>query len=151
MSLFMYFPFRYAVLDGNACLCTNTITEPAIHLTECDRPCAENHKEFCGGGYAQSYYDTNMKGVGPPRNVQIVDKTDTSMFIEWFAPEQLNSLTRYNIRANILKKFGSNDVSALPQWTVENTNSKIEYELSDLNPGNYIRRTLKLLKIHCIL
>lgn len=44
-------------------MCTNTITETELKDTECDRPCSENHLEFCGGEYSQSYFDTNQKGT----------------------------------------------------------------------------------------
>lgn len=121
------------MLDGNACLCTNTINDTELMLTECDRPCAENRNEFCGGEYAQSYYD--IRGVGPPKNIKITNRTDTSIRITWSAPEPIHSLTRYIIRAIVVKTFGSNDLPSLPEWTVENTNEDIEYELFNLNSG----------------
>lgn len=126
---------RYAVLDGNACLCTNTINESEVSFEECNRPCTENPNEFCGGGYAQSYYDTDIKVAGPPRNIQIVNRTDSSILIQWTAPEQKNHLSQYIIRAKLLKKFGPKELPPLPQWSVEKTDNNIQYELINLNPG----------------
>lgn len=124
------------MLDGNICLCTNTINDTELPFIECDKPCTRNPDEFCGGEYAQSYYD--IRGVGPPRSLRINNQTDTSIRIKFSAPEQVNALTRYIIRATIIKKFGSNDLPSLPEWTVENTNADIEYELLNLNPGKLI-------------
>lgn len=125
------------MLDGNACLCTNTIKEVEINNEECDRPCSENHNQFCGGSYAQSYYDTDVHVAGPPRNLQVLSKSDSTIFLKWLEPEQQqsNSLTRYNIRANIIKKFGTNSMSPLPQWMVEKAGTSSQIELVNLNPG----------------
>lgn len=128
---------RYAVLDGNACLCTNTIKDDEVSNDECDRPCSENHDQFCGGSYSQSYYDTDVKVAGPPRNLRVLSKTDSTIFLQWFEPEQQqpDSLTRYKIQANIIKKFGTQTLSQLPQWMVEKTKANAQIELVNLNPG----------------
>lgn len=129
---------RYAVLDGNACHCTNTITESELQNEECDKPCSENIDQICGGNYAQSYHDTDVRVAGPPRNLQIVNQTDSSIVLKWQAPEQQQpqSLIRYIIRANILKKFGPNSLLPLPQWTQEKTAASPQIELPNLNPGS---------------
>lgn len=128
---------RYAVLDGNACLCTNTIKDDEISGEECDRPCSENHDQYCGGSFAQSYYDTDVRVAGPPRNLRISSSTNSTIFLHWFEPEQQqpDSLHRYKIRANIIKKFGTNSVSLLPQWMVEKSEKNSQIELVNLNPG----------------
>lgn len=125
---------RYAVLDGNACLCTNTINESEVNFDECDRNCTEKPNEFCGGAYVQSYYDTDVKVAGPPRNIRIVNQTDSSILIQWSAPEQRNDLSQYIIRANLLKKYGPKHLPPLPQWSVDKSDN-LQYELFNLNPG----------------
>lgn len=125
-------------MDGNTCHCSNTLKEAELTNDECDRPCTENHDQICGGSYAQSYYDTDSKVAGIPRNVRIVRKTDTSILLQWSAPEehQSKSLDEYIIRANILKKFGSNSIPPLPQWMVEKNGASAQTELVNLNPGS---------------
>lgn len=129
---------RYGVSDGNACLCTNTIKDVELSQDECDRPCTENPEQFCGGSYAQSYYDTDVRVAGPPRNLVILSHTNTSIFLRWLEPEQQqpDSLTRYKIRANIIKKYGSNSMLQLPQWMVEKAGANAQIELVNLNPGS---------------
>lgn len=132
-----YYPPRYAVLEGNACLCSNTINEKELKDDECDRPCAENHKEFCGGEYAQSYYDTGVNVPGPPTHLQVIKRTENSILVGWAPPEQRISLSRYFIWTNLTRKYGTKMVSPLPfvQWTIEKTDRTLQYELINLNPG----------------
>lgn len=123
------------MLEGNACLCTNMINETELKDDECDRPCAENHHEFCGGEYAQSYYDTGVKVPGPPTHLQVLKRSENSILIQWAPPEQINSLSRYVIWANLTKKYGIKMLSPLPEWTIESTDQALQYELTNLNPG----------------
>lgn len=118
-------------------MCTNTITETAISQDECDKPCAENPEQFCGGNYAQSYFDTDVHVAGPPRNLTVLSHTNTSILLRWLEPEQQQpeSLSRYKIQANIIKKYGSNSVSQLPQWMVEKSGATAQMELVNLNPA----------------
>lgn len=118
-------------------MCTNTITETEISQDECDRPCAENPEQFCGGNYAQSYYDTDVRVAGPPRNLTILSHTNTSILLSWLEPEQQQpeSLSRYKIQANIIKTYGSNSISQPPQWMVEKSGATAQMELVNLNPG----------------
>lgn len=127
---------RYAVLDGNACLCTSTLNEKEVDLDECNRPCAEDTKEFCGGGYVQSVYDTEIRVPGPPRNANIINRKDTSILIEWSQPEQKATLSRYIIRANVVKNYGNMIQVAPPEWTIETTDHTVQYELLNLHPGS---------------
>lgn len=129
--------YRYAVADGDACLCTNTIKEAEISQDECDRPCAKNPEQLCGGSYAQSYYDTDVRVAGPPQNLTILSHTNTSILLRWLEPEQQQpeSLSRYKIQANIIKTYGSNSISQLPQWMVEKSGPSAQMELVNLNPG----------------
>lgn len=129
---------RYAVLDGNACLCTNLINEKELESDKCDRPCTEHHEEFCGGEYSQSYFATEIKVPGKPQNLQIFNQTDRSLIIQWVAPEQMDSLSKYIIKADIVKKYGSNILEPLPEWTVESNNRNVQYELFDLQPGKVL-------------
>lgn len=126
---------RYAVLDGNACLCSNTINEKELNFDECNRPCADNTLTNCGGEYAQSIYDTEIKVAGVPKNLQIIDQKETSIVVRWSEPEQTNSLSRYIIRANIVKNYGTQVLPPSPQWTVERSDHTVQYELLNLNPG----------------
>lgn len=139
---------RYAVLDGNACLCSNTINEQELPADECDRPCTDQREQICGGSYAQSYYDTDIKVAGPPRSVRIINRTDTSIVLHWqhSDPHVLRaddkSLSRYVIRAKILQSYSSMAKLPLPQWSVEKgTDSQIE--LLDLNPGTKYNITVQ--------
>lgn len=137
---------RYAVLDGNACLCSNTINEKELNYDECNRPCADNtptNEMSCGGEYAQSIYDTDIKVAGVPENSQILDRKETSIIVQWSEPEQMNSLSRYIIRANIIKKYGTKVLPPTPQWTVERSDHDVQYELLNLNPG---KRELIVIK-----
>lgn len=136
------------MLDTNACLCTNTINEKELPSDECDRPCSAQPPQICGGSYAQSYYDTDIKVAGPPRNVRVVNRTDTSIVLHWqhFDPQVLRdadtSLSRYVIRAKIVKSYSSMAILPLPQWSVEKgTNSQIE--LVNLNPGTTYNITVQ--------
>lgn len=97
-------------------------------------------EQICGGSYAQSYYSTEIKVAGPPRNVHAMNRTDTSIAIHWehFDPHVLHpddtSLSRYIIRAKIVKSYSTMAKLPLPQWSVEKgTESQIE--LVNLNPG----------------
>lgn len=126
---------RYAVLDGNACLCTNAINETELKEIECDRPCSENQNEFCGGEYSQSYFDTNVKVPGPPTNLKIISSTENTINIQWTRPDQADALNRYKIWANILKKYGSKLLQPIPHWTIESIDNTIQYELLNLIPG----------------
>lgn len=137
MIIIIVYLCRYAVADGQACLCTNTISETEISQDECDRPCAENPEQFCGGNYAQSYYDTDVRAAGPPRNLTILSHSNTSILLRWLEPEQKQpeSLTRYKIQAKIIKAYGSNSISQLPQWMVEKSGAFTQMELVNLNPG----------------
>lgn len=114
------------------------INETELKDTECDRPCSENHREFCGGEYSQSYFDTNQKVPGPPRSLKIITRTEYTVLIQWTRPEQANSLTRYIIWANLLKKYGSKIIQPLPQWTIESNDDTVQYELLNLNPGKVV-------------
>lgn len=128
----------YAVLDGNGCLCTHTINESELKDEECDRPCSENHLEFCGGEYSQSYFDTNQRVPGPSRNLKMIKRTENTILIQWNRPEQASSLNQYIIRANFLKKFGSKILPPLPQWTIESIDNTVQYELLNLSPGKIV-------------
>lgn len=132
----MTFIASYAVLDGNTCLCTSTLNEKEVELDECNRPCTEDASEFCGGGYVQSVYDTEIRVPGPPQNANIINHKDTSILIEWSAPEQKATLTRYVIRAKVVKNYGTMLQAAPPEWTVETTDHTVQYELLNLHPGN---------------
>lgn len=131
------FKIRYAVVDGNACFCTNTINETELKDTDCDRPCSENQEEFCGGEYAQSYFDTNIK-VSPPRNLEIITRTENTILMQWNRPEQENALNRFIIWANLIKTYGSK-VLQPHQWTIESMENTVQYQydLINLNPGNW--------------
>lgn len=129
------FCVRYAVLDSNACLCTDTINVTELDSHTCNRPCAENQNEFCGGNSAQSYYDTDIKTPGPPKNLKTIKHTNSSILIQWSAPEQINLLTKYIILTNIVKTYGSKMLSSLPEWAIQDMDSIVEYELINLNPG----------------
>lgn len=132
--------FRYAVLDRHECLCTNRITEKEIDADECDYPCAENPKQICGGSYAQSYYDTDVHVAGPPRQLEITNRSSSSIQLRWqhYDPLVLDkedtTLTRYAIRANVVKSFSSMGVLPPPQWIVEKR-SDSQIELVNLHPG----------------
>lgn len=138
ISFAFNFEISYAVLDGNACFCANKINESELKDTECDRPCSENHEEFCGGEYAQSYFDTNIK-VTPPRNLEIINRTENTILIQWKTPEQEKTVTRFVIWANIIRKYGSKIVQP-HQWTIESMDNTVQYqyELINLNPGESI-------------
>lgn len=138
------FSCRYAVLKGNDCYCTDIINEKEVGVDECDRPCTENLKEFCGGEYTQSYYDTGIKVPGPPQNLRIINRTDSTILIQWSAPEQMKSLNQYIIRANVIKKYGPKSLPPLPQWAVEKTGHIIQYELFNLNPGKHTSFSLHI-------
>lgn len=131
---FFNFQWRYAVLDGNVCHCTNTINETKIHFSECNKPCTENHYEFCGGSYAQSYYV--IEGINHPQNLEIINSTDSSIRLKWSLPEQVK-VRQYIIQAIVIKMFGSNDFPSYLEWMVENTNKDMEYELLNLHPGRF--------------
>lgn len=137
------------MLDGNACLCTNMINEKEITFEECNRPCTENLMEFCGGEYAQSYYDTDIKVPGPPRNVRAINRSDSSILVEWSAPEQTNYLNQYIIRANLIKKYGMTILTPSLQWTVEKFGHIIQYELLSLNPGICTLRHIIFGSLRC--
>lgn len=149
-SFFFFFGVisSYAVLDGNACLCSNTINEQELANDECDRPCSAQASQICGGSYAQSYYDTDIKVAGPPRNLRIINRTDTSILLHWqhFDPHVLRptdtSLSRYIIRAKIVRSYSSMSNLPLPQWSVEKgIDSQIE--LVNLNPGTTYNITVQ--------
>lgn len=129
---------RYAVLDGNACHCTDTIKEQAYPADECDKPCTENHKQFCGGSMAQSYHSTDVKVPGPPQNLQYLNFTDTSITLEWNAPrQQFDALSQYTVKARLLKQFGammSKSAQTL-EWTLDNTDRTLQIECGGLQPG----------------
>lgn len=135
---------RYAVLDGNTCHCTNTIEEQEVSQEECDRPCTENHDQICGGSYVQSYYDTDARVAGVPQNVRIVKRSDTSILLQWLAPDQFlsKSLDQYIIRAKVIRKFGANSLPPLPQWMVEKNGANGQTELVNLNPGTTYNLTI---------
>lgn len=101
---------------------------------ECNRPCSENHKEFCGGQYSQSYYDTNVK-LPPPRNLIMINRTENTILIQWRRPGRENTINRYIVWTKLTKKFGSKIL--LPhQWTIESMDSTVQYELINLNPAS---------------
>lgn len=134
-------------MDGRSCLCTNRIVDNEIAREECDFPCVENPKQICGGNYAQSYYDTGVQVAGPARQVEITNRTSSSISLRWqhFDPLVLQSgdttLSQYIIRARVLKSYSSLIVPPPPQWTVEKRhNSKIE--LVNLHPGTKYNITI---------
>lgn len=136
------------MLDGNACLCSNTINEQELSADECDRPCSAQASQICGGSYAQSYYDTDIKVAGPPRSVRIINRTDTSITLHWqhFDPHVLQprdtSLSRYVIRVKILRSYSSMARMPLPQWSVEK-GTDTQIELVNLNPGTTYNITVQ--------
>lgn len=136
------------MLDGNACLCSNTINEQELPNDECDRPCSAQPAQICGGSYAQSYYDTDIKVAGPPRDVRIINRTDTSIVLHWkhFDPHVLRpddtSLTRYVIRATIIKSYSSMAKIPLPEWSVEK-GTDTQIELVNLIPGTTYNVTVQ--------
>lgn len=111
------------------------INEKELHFDECNRPCTEDLNEVCGGEYAQSYYDTDIKVPGPPKNVRAINRTDSSILVEWSEPDQTNSLNQYIIKANLIKEYGITLLKSSLQWAVEKTGHTIQYELFNLNPG----------------
>lgn len=136
------------MLDGNVCLCSNTINEQELPADECDYPCSEQTAQICGGSYAQSYYDTDIKVAGPPRNLVVTNRTDTTILLHWqhFDPHVLRpddtSLSRYVIQAKILSSYSTMPKLPLPQWSVEKgTDSQIE--LVGLNPGTTYNITVQ--------
>lgn len=127
---------RYAVLDGNVCYCTNTIKETEVNADECDKPCTEKHDQFCGGSFSQSYHDTDVKVAGPPQSIRVVNHTDTSITVEWTPPEaQADALTRYVVRAKVLRQFGSSSSTPMREWSVDRTDRVPQIECVDLHPG----------------
>lgn len=85
---------------------------------------------------------------GPPTNLKIITRTEHTILIQWTRPEQTNSLSRYIIWANLLKKFGSKFLQPIPQWTIESNDNTLQYELLNLNPGK--KKSFHLLQ-HIVL
>lgn len=103
---------------------------------ECDKPCTENHDQFCGGSFTQSYHDTDVKVAGPPPNIRIVNYTDTSITVEWTAPDALpEALSRYVVRAKELRRFGGSSSTPMREWSVDRSDRVPQIECVDLHPG----------------
>lgn len=128
------------MLDHRICLCTNRIADDEIGADECDFPCDDSPEQMCGGNYAQSYYDTDVRVAGPPRQVEIANRTASSILLRWqhFDPLVLQkddtTLTRYVIRATVLKSLAPIAVPPPPQWRVEKR-SDSQVELVNLHAG----------------
>lgn len=57
------FLFRFAILSTTECKCSNVIIDTAVDSRICTAVCPNNPSQICGGLDAESYYDTDIKGI----------------------------------------------------------------------------------------
>lgn len=99
---------------------------------------------MCGGNEAQSYYDTDIRVAGPPKNIRVKNRTESSITLQWTHPDsQLDStsITQYIIRAKVLKTFANYALLPPPQWTIQK-HSDAQIELSSLHPATKYNITI---------
>lgn len=94
---------------------------------------------MCGGSNAQSYYNTDLQLAGPPSNIQLTNRTATSLAIQWTPVELQDLLNQYLVQAQVKHSY-DNSVLPPPQWIVQKTESRID--ILNLHPGTTYNFTI---------
>lgn len=130
---------RYAALDGPSCSCTHILSVEAVVPSDCNRPCADNSQQFCGGEETESYYDTGLRRAGPITNVKFKNSTEDTISIAWIPPESNSLLDHYFIRAEVLETHSTRQLIN-PEWVVPR--EERSYDLVGLHPGTKYNITI---------
>lgn len=133
-------PLRYATLDGATCSCTHVLSVEAVAPSECNRPCAENPHQYCGGeDGTESYYDTGLRTAGPITSVKFKNVTEDTIAVAWMPPESKSLLDHYLIRAEVLETFSTRQLLDT-EWVV--SREERQFDLIGLHPGTRYNITI---------
>ncbi|XP_053662298.1 putative inactive tyrosine-protein kinase Wsck [Anopheles marshallii] len=126
--------YRYAVLSGQRCSCTNTIQTRIIEDRECDLKCGKQPDENCGGVNAQAVYETGVDVAGPVRNLRIDgEQKEDTVAIRWDLPvDDGVIIDEFEIVAEVTRTYASFRIYPV-RWSVHNVSTG--FELSNLQPG----------------
>uniref|UniRef100_A0A182NMJ8 Tyrosine-protein kinase Wsck n=1 Tax=Anopheles dirus TaxID=7168 RepID=A0A182NMJ8_9DIPT len=126
--------YRYAVLSGSRCSCTNTIQTRIVEDRECDLACGKQPDQNCGGQNAQALYETGIDVAGPVRNLRIDgDQKEDTIAIRWDLPADDGVMVEeFEIVAEVTRTYASFRIYPV-RWSVHNTSTG--FELSNLQPG----------------
>ncbi|XP_049290355.1 putative inactive tyrosine-protein kinase Wsck [Anopheles funestus] len=126
--------YRYAVLSGSRCSCTNTIQTRIVEDRECDLKCGKQPDANCGGVKAQAVYETGIDVAGPVRNLRIEgDQKEDIIAIRWDLPADDGvMIEEFEIVAQVTRTYASFRIYPV-RWSVHNVSTG--FELSNLQPG----------------
>ncbi|XP_045532166.1 putative tyrosine-protein kinase Wsck [Pieris brassicae] len=126
--------YKYALIGNQStCFCGNTPGKFKMDLGVCTTPCPKNETQICGGENAVSVYDTEVTKPGPPTSLEIYNVTETTVRVQWTAPQAYTRITSYIIRAVVVTTYA--DIILQPiQWRVPN--NTYQTQLLNLQPGS---------------
>uniref|UniRef100_A0A182VU35 Fibronectin type-III domain-containing protein n=1 Tax=Anopheles minimus TaxID=112268 RepID=A0A182VU35_9DIPT len=126
--------YRYAVLSGSRCSCTNTIQTRIVEDRECDQKCGKQPDANCGGVNAQAVYETGIDVAGPVRNLRIDgEQKEDTIAIRWDVPDDDGvMIDEFEILAQVKRTYASFRIYPV-RWSVHNVSTG--FELSNLQPG----------------
>uniref|UniRef100_A0A182PZM0 Tyrosine-protein kinase Wsck n=1 Tax=Anopheles farauti TaxID=69004 RepID=A0A182PZM0_9DIPT len=126
--------YRYAVMSGSRCSCTNTIQTRIVEDRECNVTCGKQPDQNCGGLNAQAIYETGIDVAGPVRNLRIEgDQKEDTIAIRWDLPADDGVMVEeFEIIAEVTRTYASFRIYPV-RWSVHNTSTG--FELSNLQPG----------------
>lgn len=123
----------YAALLRNLCSCTSNLsTNELDQNTQCTIRCRDSQKQYCGGLNAQDYYDVGLNVAGPSKNLQQINRTETSITISFQQPDT-KKLKQFIVRANVLHTYSIHPLPPAPNWIFQKEDTQIE--LVNLYPG----------------
>uniref|UniRef100_T1GVB6 Fibronectin type-III domain-containing protein n=1 Tax=Megaselia scalaris TaxID=36166 RepID=T1GVB6_MEGSC len=133
------FKCKKCTLKDDRCYCDSEISEnDKLSYTLCPIRCSKNKSQYCGGVDAMSYYVMNGKRVG--NFPKIINRTETSLTIEWDYIRRKHGITEYTIKADILKTYAKESFYSPPEFVVASDQDR--YEISNLHPGTEYNITL---------
>ncbi|XP_055707479.1 putative inactive tyrosine-protein kinase Wsck [Phlebotomus papatasi] len=126
--------YKYAAIQSTSCGCTNTYPTEKLDPAKCNIRCSKNSAQFCGGDDVESYYETNLQVPGPPKHLEVNLSTvkNTSLTVQWNAPESRNFLVIYAITAKVLHTYATRMLGPI-EWRADSGDT--QQELVDLHPA----------------
>lgn len=107
----------------------------------CSTPGRVDRDMFCGGSTQnlRSVYAVALTVPGPPTEVLLTNRTDTTISLAWTPPPQSRLLTQYTISAQIVHTFTNYSLTP-PEWVVAGISNSIE--MVNLRPATFYNFTI---------
>ncbi|CAF4866538.1 unnamed protein product [Pieris macdunnoughi] len=126
--------YKYALIGNEStCFCGNTPGKFKMDLGVCTSPCPKNETQICGGENAVSVYDTEITKPGPPTSLETYNVTESTVRVQWTAPQAYTRITSYIIWAVVVTTYADTILQPI-QWRVPN--NTYQTQLLNLQPGS---------------